>query len=29
VIGPRLLSRPLLAHLARDGMMEQVSDDMR
>jgi short-subunit dehydrogenase len=29
VIGPRLLSRPLLAHLARDVMMEQVSDDMR
>jgi short-subunit dehydrogenase len=29
VMGPRLLSRPLLAHLAGDVMAEQVSDDMR
>ncbi len=29
VMGPRLLSRPLLAHLAGDVMSEQVSDDMR
>jgi hypothetical protein len=29
IVGPRILSRPLLAHIARDVMAEQVSDDMR